>query len=142
MTRLTRRRFLGGVGALGVAGMARLAPAGEGHGDTQAAARAAAEIDPVTNRWRARKPMPTARSGIAAAVLDGKIFVFGGEATAGTFNQVEAYDPRLDSWGTYTPMPTARHGLGAVAMGGRIYVISGGPAPGGSASAVNEIFTP
>jgi N-acetylneuraminic acid mutarotase len=100
------------------------------------------EYDPVTDRWRARKPMPTARSGIAAAVLDGKIFVFGGEATAGTFNQVEAYDPRLDSWGTYTPMPTARHGLGAVAMGGRIYVISGGPAPGGSASAVNEIFTP
>ncbi|MDO8479066.1 MAG: multicopper oxidase family protein [Candidatus Rokubacteria bacterium] len=45
MTRLTRRGILGGVGALGVVGMARLAPAGEGHGDARAAARAAAEIE-------------------------------------------------------------------------------------------------
>jgi hypothetical protein len=34
--------------------------------------------------------MPTARSGIAAAVLEGRMFAFGGEAPAGTFNQVEA----------------------------------------------------
>ena len=79
---------------------------------------------------------------IAAAVLDGKIFVFGGEATTGTFNQVEAYDPRTDTWNPWAPMPTARHGLGAAAVGGRIFVISGGPRPGGSYSALNEVFTP
>jgi Kelch motif len=37
--------------------------------------------DPATDRWEQRAPMPTARSGIAAAVLHGRIFVFGGEAT-------------------------------------------------------------
>jgi hypothetical protein len=34
------------------------------------------------------------RSGIAAAVLEGRMFVFGGEAPADTFNQTEAYDAR------------------------------------------------
>jgi N-acetylneuraminic acid mutarotase len=99
-------------------------------------------FDPTTQQWRTRKPLPTARSGIAGAVLEGKIFVFGGEAPSGTFNQVEAYDPQADSWATYAPMPTARHGLGAAVVGGRIAVISGGPTPGGSASAANEIFMP
>jgi hypothetical protein len=70
--------------------------------------------DPATNSWEQRAPMPTARSGIAAAVLEGRVFVFGGEAPAGTFNQA------------------AR----------RIYVISGGPTPGDSVSTANEIFVP
>jgi len=100
------------------------------------------EYDAGTGRWRERAPLPTARSGIAAAVLDGKIFVVGGEAPTGTFSQVEAYDPVTDTWTAWAPMPTARHGLGAAAVGGRIFVISGGPRPGGTYSAVNEVFTP
>jgi N-acetylneuraminic acid mutarotase len=99
------------------------------------------EYDPASNRWQTRNPLPTPRSGIAAAILDSKIFVFGGEAPSGTFHQVEAYDPQSDSWSTYAPMPTARHGLGAVTLGERLYVVSGGPTPGGSASFRNEIFT-
>jgi N-acetylneuraminic acid mutarotase len=98
--------------------------------------------DPATDRWEQRAPMPTARSGIAAAVLGGRMFVFGGEASAGTFNQVEAYDAGSNDWSSHARMPTARHGLGAGAVAGRIYVISGGPTPGASASAANEIFVP
>jgi hypothetical protein len=86
--------------------------------------------------------MPTARSGIAAAVLGESILVFGGEAPSGTFDQAEAYDARTDRWSRYVPMPTARHGLGAAAVGGRVFVISGGPTPGGSFSSANEIFIP
>ena len=48
--------------------------------------------DPAMNSWSSRKPMPTARSGSAVAVLEGKIFVFGGDRLGGTFNQAEAYD--------------------------------------------------
>ena len=84
----------------------------------------------------------TARSGIAAVVLGGRIFVFGGEATSGTFNQVESYDPKTGNWTAHARMPSARHGLGAAVVDGRIYVISGGRTPGGSASSANEIFTP
>ncbi len=97
--------------------------------------------DPATDSWRARAPMPTPRSGIAAAVLADEILVFGGESTSGTFEEAEGYDPAADRWTEYPPMPTARHGLGAAAVAGRVYVISGGPRPGGSASAANEIFT-
>ncbi|MCH7915782.1 MAG: galactose oxidase, partial [Deltaproteobacteria bacterium] len=89
-----------------------------------------------------RASMPTARSGIAAAALGGRIFVFGGESVSGTFNQTESYDPATDRWETLTPMPTPRHGLGAAVLGGNIYVISGGPRPGGSFSSLNEVFTP
>jgi N-acetylneuraminic acid mutarotase len=98
--------------------------------------------DAAIGRWEQRAPLLTARSGIAAAVLEGRMFVFGGEAPTGTFNQAEAYDARSNSWSSYAPMPTARHGLGAAAVAGRIYVISGGPTPGASASAANEIFVP
>jgi N-acetylneuraminic acid mutarotase len=98
--------------------------------------------DPPTDRWEQRAPMPTARSGIAAAVLEGRMFVFGGEGPAGTFSQAEAYDARTNSWSSHARMPTARHGLGATAVGGRIYVVSGGPTPGDSVSAADEIFVP
>ena len=87
-------------------------------------------------------PIPTARSGIAAAVLQGRIFVVGGEATTGTFHQVEGYEPTSNRWTSHTRMPTPRHGLGAAVHAGRMYVISGGPTPGGSYSAANEVFTP
>ena len=99
--------------------------------------------DVRTDRWQSRAPMPTPRSGIAAAALNGRIYVFGGEAPEGTFDQVEVYDSAEDRWSTTgAPLPTARHGLGAAVVDGRIFVIAGGPRPGGSASSVNEIFSP
>ena len=70
------------------------------------------------------------------------MLVFGGEATAGTFDEAEAYDPKSDRWRSHAPLPTARHGLGAASVAGRIYVIAGGTTPGGSASSLNEILSP
>jgi hypothetical protein len=98
--------------------------------------------DPTAGWWEARASLPTARSGIAAVVLNERMFVFGGEGPGGTFTQTEAYDPRSNRWSSHVRMPTARHGLGAAAVAGRIYVISGGPTPGASTSAANEIFMP
>jgi len=100
------------------------------------------EYDPATNRWKSRAPLPTVRSGVAAAVLDGRIFVFGGESARRTHSEVESFDPVNDQWQRWAPMPTARHGLGAAVVGPSIYVISGGPQPGATFSAVNEVFTP
>jgi N-acetylneuraminic acid mutarotase len=86
--------------------------------------------------------MPTARGGIAAVALGGRLYVFGGEESAGTFGQTEAYDPAANRWTAMAAMPTARHGLGAVAVGGRIFVIGGGVKPGASRSNLNEVFDP
>ena len=88
------------------------------------------------------RPLPTVRSGISAASLDGKIFVFGGETTRGTHKEVESYDPAQNRWQRWAPMPTARHGLGVAVLGQSIYVIAGGPKPGATFSSVNEMFTP
>jgi N-acetylneuraminic acid mutarotase len=98
--------------------------------------------DPSSNTWTTAAPMPARRSGIAAAVLGRRLFVFGGEAPEGTFGQVEAFDADSGRWASFAPMPTPRHGLAAAAHAGRIYVISGGPRPGGSYSSANEVFTP
>lgn len=100
------------------------------------------EYDPHTNQWRPRANLPTPRSGITAGIIDDWIYVIGGEAKEGTFATNEAYHPATDQWRTMAPMPTARHGLGSAVVAGRLYVISGGPAPGGSFSQINEVFTP
>jgi N-acetylneuraminic acid mutarotase len=76
--------------------------------------------------------MPTARSGIAVAVMDGKLFVFGGERVGGTYDTAEAYDPETNTWATLTPMPMSVHGIGAVAIGETIYIPGGATLNGGT----------
>jgi hypothetical protein len=70
------------------------------------------------------------RGGIAAATIDGRIVVVGGEESAGTIAEVEMYDARKRSWSRLPDLPTPRHGLGAVARDGRFYAIQGGDRPG------------
>jgi N-acetylneuraminic acid mutarotase len=96
--------------------------------------------DPLTDAWNALEPMPSQRGGLASAVVNGSIYVFGGEVPARTFNNNEKFDTTSNEWITELPMPTARHGLAAVAVDNRIYVIGGGPEPGGTGSNLNEIF--
>lgn len=92
--------------------------------------------------WATAAPLPTARSGIAAAAVDGRIYVFGGEGPSGTFDNNEVYDPTTDTWTTAAPMPVALHGHGAAVVDGVIYVIGGGPTPGLSVSNSNMAFRP
>jgi len=96
--------------------------------------------DPAKGEWTELASLSTPRSGIAAAVVSRKIYVFGGEAVEGTFDQNQAYLIDNGAWLEMPPLPTARHGLGAAVLGNRIYVMAGGPTPGGSQSAVNEVF--
>lgn len=53
------------------------------------------EYDPVTDTWRERAPMPTARHGLGAAAVGGKIYVIGGgvkpDASKSGLNEV--FDP-------------------------------------------------
>ena len=98
------------------------------------------EYDTTSDTWSMKAPLPTTRSGISAAVLNGRVYVFGGEGRGGTFDETEAYDPATDSWEQVAPMPTARHGLGAAIVDGTIYVVAGGVSPGSSDSPANEAF--
>jgi N-acetylneuraminic acid mutarotase len=104
--------------------------------------------DPISDTWTSKAPMPSNRSGLAAATSeDGKIYVFGGEdaltASAMIFDNNEKYDPKTDKWTSEAPMPTARHGLAAVFdnITKKIYVIGGGIEAGGdSVSNINQIL--
>lgn len=85
--------------------------------------------------------MPTARGGLAAAALHGKIYVFGGEVP-GVFSEDEAYDPATDIWRPMAPMPDARHGIGAVAVADTIFISGGGPVAGFGVTSVNAGYVP
>ncbi|MGH7377444.1 MAG: Kelch repeat-containing protein, partial [Candidatus Methylomirabilales bacterium] len=98
--------------------------------------------DPGTDRWERRADLPTPRSGIAAALWQGRIVVIGGEAPSGTFATVEAYDPVTDRWAPGPSLPTARHGLGAAVVGPGLYAVAGGTTPGGSRSGITEVLFP
>jgi len=86
--------------------------------------------DPTTDRWTAGPALRTARAGLGAVVLDGRLYALGGESTpGGVSDAVERYEPGSREWSTLEPMPYRGHGLGAVVVGGAIYVMGGFTAP-------------
>lgn len=78
--------------------------------------------------WVKGNPMPTQRSELASALLDGKIYVAGGTHVEYlTYARMEVYDPSTNKWGTAAPMPIGRHHFGMAALNGKIYVSGGLP---------------
>jgi N-acetylneuraminic acid mutarotase len=94
--------------------------------------------------WTARSPMPTARGGIASAVVDGRIAVVGGEGNrdtaSGVFPQTEIYDPDADAWDSLADMPTPRHGMAAAGLDGGLYVPGGADHQSFGAVATHEVL--
>ena len=68
--------------------------------------------------------MPTARSEMRAAVLDGVFYVPGG---FGGLTDFAAYDPENDSWTELAPLPEPAHHMMVTAHNGRVFVFGGGP---------------
>ena len=88
------------------------------------------EYDPATDQWGGiRAPMPTARSGGAWGVHNGRIYVAGGEGRSyqfsGAFKAVEAYDVAANFWYVLPPMQVQRHGLAGAVIGNRLHLVSG-----------------
>jgi N-acetylneuraminic acid mutarotase len=106
--------------------------------------------DVAGNTWMTRAPMPTARSGTGISVLDGKIYVLGGEGWidefGGVFRANEVFDPKANSWSRAARMLTPRHGFAAATVGPAIYAVSGVNNAGGAGTLsvvnVNEIYEP
>jgi hypothetical protein len=96
--------------------------------------------DPATESWTKKADMPTARFGVSACVVDGKIYAIGG-CTDGyqSFKRVEVYDPATDSWTRKADMPTQRFALGTCVAAGQVYAI-GGLSPTGAEA--NERYDP
>ncbi|MCG9134306.1 sigma-70 family RNA polymerase sigma factor [Candidatus Poribacteria bacterium] len=89
-------------------------------------------LGPATLQWTRKTDMPTARTGFATSVVNGKVFVIGGniQLKRGEFGDisastVEMYDPETDTWEQKANMPTARSGVSVSVVDGKIYAIGG-----------------
>lgn len=93
--------------------------------------------EPATNGWQALAPMPTPRSQLGAAVVDGRIYAIGGigEYNTQPLNTVEVFDPASQTWQEAEPMPVPRAGAATIVWQQRAYVIGG-------AESLDEIMTP
>ena len=99
--------------------------------------------DPKTNGWQTRAEMPLAQGGLAAAALNGKLYVFGGEQwfpEVKVFGNVWVYDPAHDRWAQGPNLKVPRHGLAAATVGSEIFVFGGATKPGLGAVATNEVL--
>jgi N-acetylneuraminic acid mutarotase len=87
--------------------------------------------DAVHDRWRSLADMPTARAGLASAIIDRDIYAIGGRRNGGgpcsgrELRVVERYDIRTNSWVTLAPLPAPRSDGAAVAVGGRVHLFGG-----------------
>jgi hypothetical protein len=64
--------------------------------------------DPETDTWTEKTSLPTAVLGAASAVVDGKIYVLGGQAglfLGGWYDFNQVYDVKNDTWSTAAPVP-------------------------------------
>jgi len=90
------------------------------------------EYDPDSDSWTKKKNMPLGMHHVAAAELNGKIYMFGGFKYPDTgkpgwqpIDNAWEYDPAKDTWKALAPMPSKRGSANAVVHGGRIYVVGG-----------------
>lgn len=79
----------------------------------------------VAGAWTEGAPMPTARSEMPAAALDGIIYVPGGLGTMRTLGTFEAFDPGTGSWRALPELPEPVHHSGVAAADGRVFVSGG-----------------
>ena len=117
------------------------------------------EYDPDNDTWTRKKNMPLGSHHVAAAELNGKIYMMGGfkypDAGKPGWQPIDnawEYDPVKDAWKALAPMPTKRGSPNAVVHGGKIYVIGGASMHPGSKDLVhpgvrpargyNEVYDP
>ena len=90
--------------------------------------------------WSPLAPMPTARSELGVAVVEGKIYAIGGLSGNLPVNTNEQYDPVSNQWTVEAPMPTARNGFAIAVYNDKIYVIGG--TVGNEFVGTNEVYNP
>jgi N-acetylneuraminic acid mutarotase len=79
-----------------------------------------------TPGWSEGAPMPTQRTEISAATLDGLIYVIGGLGVGWSIrDELEIYDPVADARDTGARLPVGLHHTTIAAAGDRIYVSGG-----------------
>ncbi len=98
-----------------------------------AAQRISADSGKVTDL----APMPNGRRGGYAGLVNGKIYLVGGNSPSAVVTQVDIYDPATNSWTSGTPMPKGLLQISGATLGTNIYVM-GGLTPSGTQYAYSQ----
>jgi N-acetylneuraminic acid mutarotase len=76
--------------------------------------------------WQAAGTLPVPRAAGAGAVLDGKLYLFGGFGLGQQLlGQVDVFDLATQAWARGPDLPTPRDHLGAAALEGRVWAVGG-----------------
>jgi DNA-binding CsgD family transcriptional regulator len=96
-------------------------------GETAAGVTGEVEFyDPASNGWLSGPAKPTPVSNVAAALLDGRVYVPGGTTAAGgVTNVLEVYDPAAQIWEARSPLPVPLAGYAVASLGGKIVLFGG-----------------
>ncbi|NDI36084.1 M56 family metallopeptidase [Chengkuizengella sediminis] len=84
--------------------------------------------DPQSDTWRQLTSMDQARGNHSAEVIDGKIYIVGGDGNQvdySVLSSVEVYDLQTDTWTQLTSMNEARFRFATEVIDGKIYTIGG-----------------
>jgi hypothetical protein len=95
--------------------------------------------DTATNTWTAGAALPQAVRYPGSAVLDGKLWLIGGQGPSGWVNVTQIYDPATNSWSAGPTLAAARAELAAAAVGP--YVVAAGGYNNGSSFSLVEVST-
>jgi N-acetylneuraminic acid mutarotase len=79
------------------------------------------EVFDPTSGWSTVSSMRYSVGGHASCVLDGHIYVFGGEAG----NRTQVYDIANDIWSVAQPPPVARNGHTCITVAGQLILLGG-----------------
>ena len=92
------------------------------------------------NSWSELASMPTARTDLGTATVEGKIYAIGGGNYDGVLSTNEMYEPATDTWIPKAPMPTERSNFGIAVFQNKIYCIGGFVSDG--VTNTNEVYDP
>jgi N-acetylneuraminic acid mutarotase len=85
--------------------------------------------DTLAKAWSEGPPLPTPRGGHAAAVLNGRVHVFGGGNSVSTIDDHSIYDPNTRTWTGGAPFPRRIGSPAAAVVNGKLYSIGGRSGP-------------
>lgn len=119
---------------------------GEVPGQTLATVTPVLDVyDPQSDSWTTLSSMLTAVETAAGGVINGKLYVAGGNTASGPGNGdvaiLQVYDPTSNTWSTAAPMPGGvRQLMGSGVVNGLLYVIGGRNYP--NVLAYVEVYNP
>jgi|GEM_PF-5976361 len=81
--------------------------------------------DTASGSWLTMKDMPNPRCSHAAALVNGKVYIFGGFDGTSLCDDVYEYNPDADTWNDSNSLPAPMRNMATAVTNGRIYIFGG-----------------